>query len=238
MPNLPARRVQAPPQPFDVTKRLSDELVQCTGVDGAGVAVFASASTRDLVYATDTVSEELDEIQFTLGEGPCLDAFRFQHSELHDDIASGEARNRWPIFSSQVLALGAASVYAYPLTIGGEPFGVLEMYGRSPVSLASTDDATCRLYAESIGHAVLAELDPAYALISGTDLKVFRRGNVHVASGMLAARLGVPVEEALVRLRSAAFSQHRRITAVALEIVRGERLDLDSSRHTGIRGDT
>jgi hypothetical protein len=163
MPNLPARRVQAPPQPFDVTKRLSDELVQCTGVDGAGVAVFASASTRDLVYATDTVSEELDEIQFTLGEGPCLDAFRFQHSELHDDIASGEARNRWPIFSSQVLALGAASVYAYPLTIGGEPFGVLEMYGRSPVSLASTEDAICCVLPASSDHRRCARDRPRRA---------------------------------------------------------------------------
>jgi hypothetical protein len=98
-----------------MTKQLVSELVRETGIDGAGVAVFATASTRDLVYASDGVAEEIDETQFTLGEGPCLDAFRFDNPELHDDISGGAARARWPLFAAQVLGFGAARVYAYPL---------------------------------------------------------------------------------------------------------------------------
>lgn len=118
-------RESQPSEPFEVTKQLASELVRETGIDGVGVAVFATESTRDLVYATDGVAEELDETQFTLGEGPCLDAFRFDSPELHADMAGGEARARWPLFTAQVLGLGAASVYAYPLGGGGSPFGCL-----------------------------------------------------------------------------------------------------------------
>ncbi len=84
-------REVVPPESLAATKRLSRQLVEETGIDGAGVAVFATASTRDLVFATDVVAEELDEMQFTIGEGPCLDAYRFARPELHADMAGGAA---------------------------------------------------------------------------------------------------------------------------------------------------
>lgn len=176
-------RESQPSEPFEVTRQLANELVRETGIDGVGVAVFATESTRDLVYASDGIAEEIDETQFILGEGPCLDAFRFCSPELHDDITSGEARTRWPLFTAQVLALGAASVYTYPLGGAGAPFGVLELYGSSPVAVAPSDDVKCRSYAHAIAHAVLSELAPAYALASGSVGGVFRRGNVHIACG-------------------------------------------------------
>jgi hypothetical protein len=69
-----------PSEPFEVTKRLARELVRETGIDGVGVAVFATESTRDLVYASDVVAAELDETQFTLGEGSVPGCFPFRQS--------------------------------------------------------------------------------------------------------------------------------------------------------------
>lgn len=216
-----------PSEPFEMTKQLVNELVRETGIDGAGVAVFATASTRDLVYASDGVAEEIDETQFTLGEGPCLDAFRFDNPELHDDISGGAARARWPLFAAQVLGFGAARVYAYPLGGGGSPFGVLELYGGSPAVLAAHEDVTCRLFAHKIARAVLAELAPGNVLTSGSDAGVFRRGNVNVACGILAAYHKISVDEAMVRLRARAFSRQRRITAIAQGVIAGDRFDTD-----------
>jgi AmiR/NasT family two-component response regulator len=42
---------------------------------------------------------------------------------------------------------------------------------------------------------------------------------VHQAAGMLAVQLGVPVAEALVRLRVRAIATHRPISQVAAEVV-------------------
>lgn len=212
-----------PPEPFAVTKQLTRQLVREVGVDGLGLAVFATDSTRDLVFATDGVAEHLDELQFTLGEGPCLDAYRFDSPECHDDMAGGEALTRWPLFASEALSVGAASLYAYPLDGGGTPFGVLELYGRSPIALTPRDDVTCRAYAHTIAYAVVSELAPAYALTSGSNVGVFRHGNVHIACGILAAYHGISVDEAMVRLRALAFSRQRRITAIAQEVIEGER---------------
>ena len=147
--------------------------------------------------------------------------------ELHADMAGGEARARWPLFTAQVLGLGAASVYAYPLGGGAAPFGVLELYGSSPVALAPSEDVKCRSYAHTIAHAVVAELAPAYALTSGSDVGVFRRGNVNIACGILAAYHRVSVEEAMVRLRARAFSRQHRITSIAQEVINGDRFDTD-----------
>ena len=116
-----------PSEPFAVTIELVRQLVAETRVDGAAVAVFATETTRNLVFASDEGAEELDDLQFTLGEGPGLDAYRFHRQELHDDLAGGQAHVRWPFFSAQALSVGAASFYAYPLAGGGTPFGVLEL---------------------------------------------------------------------------------------------------------------
>ena len=56
---------------------ICDTVVRLTGVDGAAVAVLApSMGVRELVYATDALAQQLDELQFTLGEGPCVDAYQ------------------------------------------------------------------------------------------------------------------------------------------------------------------
>jgi len=216
-----------PSEPFAVTKQLTSQLVREVGVDGVGVAVFATDATRDLVFASDEIAEQLDELQFTLGEGPCLDAYRFERPERHDDMAAVEALARWPLFASEALSVGAASVYAYPLGGGGAPFGVLELYGRSPIALSPRDDVTCRSYAHTIAYAVVSELAPAYALTSGSAVGVFRRGNVHIACGILAACHGISVDEAMVRLRARAFSRQRRITEIAQDVIGGERFTPD-----------
>jgi AmiR/NasT family two-component response regulator len=77
---------------------------------------------------------------------------------------------------------------------------------------------------------VLRELDPGTLAASGVGggEGVFRRGNVNVAAGMLAARLRISVDEALVRLRALAFSRQRRITAIAQDIIAGDQFDADA----------
>ncbi|MBT2274414.1 GAF and ANTAR domain-containing protein [Rhodococcus qingshengii] len=208
------------------TRRLCADLVDRTGIDGVGVAVFATESTRDLVFASDEVAEELDELQFTVGEGPCLEAFRSHAPQLHDDVSGRETLDRFPVFSALAATAGAGSVYAYPLMIGEVPFGVLELYGHACGALAAREDVTCRIFAQSIAHVVLAELDSGVGPFQPVGARVFTRGNVHVAAGIVAVRLNVSVDEALVRLRGWAFAEQRRITAIAREIVNGERIDL------------
>src|SRR5258705_9335458 len=55
---------------------LCDAAVLRARADGAALAVLTQSShTRELVYATDIIARQLDELQYTIGEGPCVDAY-------------------------------------------------------------------------------------------------------------------------------------------------------------------
>jgi hypothetical protein len=42
---------------------------------GAGVSVMAEDGARGVAAASDPASARIEELQFVLGEGPCVDAF-------------------------------------------------------------------------------------------------------------------------------------------------------------------
>jgi hypothetical protein len=152
--------------------------------------VFATDTTRDLVYATDTAAEQIDELQFTLGEGPCLAAYRSSVPELHPDMADPAATTRWPMFVPEILDLGIHGIFAFPLGLGdGARIGVLELYRRQPGPLAAEHYRAAVGYAAVLGPTVVEELDPSRNPSTVMDPALFPRGNVHVAAGMMAAQL-------------------------------------------------
>ncbi len=100
------------------------------GVDGAWLSVMSDPARRTLVHATDQRAADLDELQFTVGEGPGTDAFRLGSPVLAADLESVAWRLRWPGFA---LALaGVAAVFAFPLVMGAIRVGVLGLYRKTP----------------------------------------------------------------------------------------------------------
>jgi len=58
------------------------------GMDGAGIAMVTTLGNRGVVCATDDVSARIEELQFSLGEGPCVDAldlYSLRSGELDSD---------------------------------------------------------------------------------------------------------------------------------------------------------
>ena len=68
------------------------------GVDGAGVALVTPQAHRGTVHATDAVATTIEELQFALGEGPCVDAAQQRSPVLLDELAdrSHWSADRWP----------------------------------------------------------------------------------------------------------------------------------------------
>lgn len=95
------------------------------------------------------------------------------------------------------------------------PFGVLELHGRTPITLTPRDDGTCRAYPHTIACAVVSELAPAYELTLGSTVGVSRHGYVHIACGIFSGCQGISVNAAMVGLRALTFSRQRRISAIA-----------------------
>src|ERR1700761_1493717 len=107
------------------------------GVDGGWLSVMSDPAQRVLVHATDRRAAELEELQFTLGEGPCTDTFRSGSPTLVADLAAVSWREWWPGFTVAGVAAGAAAVFAFPLVQGAIRVGVLGLYRRVPGALSA-----------------------------------------------------------------------------------------------------
>src|SRR5258708_24359593 len=110
------------------------------GADGAALEVLTrSLRFRELVYATDTIAEKLDELQYTIGEGPCLDAYFYDSPQFYPELESVAQTSRWPTFAADATQLGVRALFAFPVPDGQRPMGVLELYRRTAGSLAVSE---------------------------------------------------------------------------------------------------
>lgn len=203
-------------------RRIAELCVQMLGVDGAGMSLVSDAGHRGLVCATDDVSERIEVLQITLGEGPCIDAISASGpvlvSDLHgpDDVAIW----RWPAFMAAAVDAGVRAVFAFPLMIGAITLGALDMYRSSPGALDENELAAALLGAEAAAVALLwLKTSPDGALVDGADAGVGYGAQVHQASGMIMVQLGVTIDQAFSLLRARAFSTGRSLQDVAVDVV-------------------
>lgn len=193
----------------------ADRCACVLGVSGVGVTVGA-AGGGELVWRSDEVALALDELQFTVGEGPCVEAAA--GTRVFEADLAGSAPARWPGFAAAALELGVRAVFALPLAIGPIHFGVFELHRDRPGALTgdALGDALAFAQATSV---TLAESPAAQTLASGLDEPVAGRRRVHQAAGMISVQADISVAEALVRLRAYAYSRSRPVSEVAGDVV-------------------
>lgn len=197
--------------------------VATVGVDGAGLTVMVSPSLRETINATNTVAADLEELQLTLGQGPCLDAFTDGGPVLADDLHRPEYLARWPAFSPAALDSGAVAVFAFPLHIGAIRLGVLDLYRADAGGLSPQEMADVLAFADLAG-MILLDGTAGTALDSPElawqhDYAPAHQAVVHQATGMILVQLGVSAEAAFVRLRAYAYAHDRRLRDVARDVV-------------------
>lgn len=212
--------------------RLCHACVELLQVDGASVSLSHDGSTQGTFGSSGDMSRRLDELQFTFGEGPCLDAVRQGTPVLVADLGD-PAETRWPAFAGALVRSGISAVFALPVTIASKPIGALDLFRRSPGTLGATALSGGLLAAELAALPLMdlmsSDLDWDTAVQGGDgweQLASLSRIEVYQATGMLIGALDVGPTEALVRLRAYAFVHDMTATDTAWAIVEG-RLSLD-----------
>lgn len=205
------------------------------GVTGAGLVVMTSSAVRAPVCATDETCTRLEQLQFTLGEGPIVDAFKEGGPVLASDLSAPRWERRWPAFGVDAVKVGAQAVFAFPLQVGAIRVGVLQLYRIGTGALSSEEVAEALVVAHA---ATMVLLDGAGdgSRPAGDGMLPYR-AEVHQATGMVVAQLHVSVEEAFLRLRARAYVEDRTVEAVARDVVR-RRVRFEPGRPTqGHEGD-
>jgi GAF domain/ANTAR domain len=210
--------------------RLCDLSVDVTGMSGAGIMLISNNASQGSVCTTNQVSALIEDLQYTLGEGPCVDAYRQQEPVLEPDLASAPTE-RWLAFTPPAVAAGVRAVFGFPIQIGAARLGALNLYRDTPGPLSADQHADALVLAGVAARAVLTLQAgaPAGELADGLADGGNFRLVVHQASGMVSAQLDIDVAEALVRLRAYAFANNRPLTDVAIDVV-NRRLRFDAGQ--------
>jgi len=188
------------------------------GAGGVGVFVMAEG-VRGATFASNPLAANLEELQFTLGAGPGVDAYTdgIPIRECDLDMAT----ERWPGFCGSAVAAGARAAFAFPLRLGAARLGALSVYQSGPGPLDDEVYADALVLADVVTRGLLAAhaTVPAGSSAVGLGDDGTFDARVHQASGMVSVQLEVGVGEALVRLRARAFADSTPLTAVAADVV-------------------
>jgi GAF domain-containing protein len=209
------------------TEGLCDLSVEIAGVTGAGIMLMSGDIPRGPVCTTDDVSALIEQLQYDLGQGPCIDAYQQDQAVSEPDLATPRVP-RWLAFSGPAVEAGARAVFGFPLRVGAVRLGALNLYRAAPGPLTDEQHADALVMADVVADALLmlqSNAPPgrvAVELEAGANFHYV----VHQASGMVSAQLEVSVAQALIRLRAFAFGNDRPLEEVAQEVVsRTLRLD-------------
>lgn len=187
-------------------------------VTGVGLAWMTDEGPAGTIAATDSAAIALEHLQFTLGEGPCVDASRTGRPVLQPDLAR-TAPQRWPAFAEGALAAGIRAVFAFPLRVGAIRLGVLDLY-RDRAGPLSPDDLTEALTYADAATSVLLHAQ-AGSPVLGTVPVLHDRAEVHQATGVVSVQAGVGLADALLLLRARAFTEGRPLAELARDVLAG-----------------
>lgn len=214
---------------FDVQRILDvlvERMVTILPVTGAGVTLISADRAPRYVAASDDAALRFEQLQSSLGQGPCLTAYETGEPVALADLTVAE---RYPDFAPAAVAAGLAAVFTFPLHHGKQRLGALDLYRSSTGELApwAWDSAQ-----------TLADVASAYLLnaeareTAQTTADAFRKSSLHDALTGLPNRL--LLQE---RLEHAAHRASRSHTAAAVLFADLDRFKLVNDTYGHATGD-
>jgi hypothetical protein len=198
-------------------ERLCVGSVDHLSASGAGVSVVTGSGTREIIFATNEVSAQIEELQVSLGEGPCIDAWSSRLPVIEGDL-SHTSPDRWPMFVPAARAAGAAAVFAMPLQVGMSRVGALDLYRAEPGGLSAADLTDAVRLGDAVTQ-VLLRLEPYDGGVEMAEMGPPLSAEIYQAAGMVTVQLEVDIAEALARLRAYAYAEERPLWEVARDVV-------------------
>ena len=212
-----------------LTPGVSDDLCSplraAVSMPGAVISTLGSPRGSQTVGASTRLGARIDEIQIDLGEGPSWEALRTRRPVAASDLqADGGAL--WPGAWAALRELELGALYAFPLFVGTVGIGSIALYSMVARELSAADVAGLSRLAAIVSATLLRR---ALSRVEGSEDAAadgpYSRREVHQATGMVAARNGISVDDALMLLRGHAYAAGRSVREVAADVI-ARRLDL------------
>jgi GAF domain-containing protein len=187
------------------------------GADGAGLTMLEDKRTQTVVASAAFV-HAVDDVQYGLGEGPCLLAVESRATQTSGSLGGD---GRWPRFGPRVGRMGVHSVLSLPLLLPDEVVGAMNVYAHAKDAF---DPAAVRI-GELFARPAAVAVHNAQVLAQSQQLAeqlaeaLTSRAVIDQALGIVMSRTGANPEEAFDKLRALSRSQHTKVAAVAQGLV-------------------
>lgn len=203
------------------TERLLTELADITArVLSASCGVTTYRDDRSVTIASsDPLAAAVDQIQYDLGRGPCLQSLATGQTVIVPDMTD---EIRWQPFPARVLSLGVLSSLSLPLNVNGTTVGAINLYARTAGAL---DDPDCWIWATALAHQASAVIGAAFRQAEQAQLTdqlraaLTSRAVIDQATGILMAQQRCDADTAFALLRQASQSHNRKVRDIAATIV-------------------
>ena len=214
----------------EVLTRVAEFAVQAIpGADGAGLTLLEQGR-QDTVVASAPFVGQVDAIQYSIGEGPCITAAAEART-----VRSGAlgADRQWPRFGRRVEQLGVHSALSIPLLTSDGVLGAMNVYAHDRDAFDEHASVIGELFAVPAAIAVqnAQVLAQARRLTAQLQTALTSRSTIDQAMGILMSRVGCGPEEAFARLRAISQGENKKLHTVAQRLL-DEAVRTARARHT------
>jgi len=187
------------------------------GAGGAGWTLLEDDRTNTSV-ATAAFVSEIDDIQYGIGQGPCITAARDGQTVVSGSLGSDP---RWKRFGGRVARLGVHSVLSLPLATPDRVVGAMNVYARAKHAFDHRAAELGEIFAVPAAVAVqnAQVLAQTQRLAAHLQSMLETRGMIDRAVGIMMSRSGGTADQALARLRALSQNDHHKLVDVARQIV-------------------
>jgi GAF domain-containing protein len=209
-----ARRLQKQKDQHDTIVAVCEMAVATLGGDHAAITTVRRGEFATIA-ATSEVPRRVDAIQYSTGEGPCLDALRERQVFRTGDLAH---EPRWPRFGVRAVDdEGIVSMLSNVLYLDDDSVGALNVYSSRREAFGSEDEELVRILGTHAAVALQAAADHDRAENLQKALHNSRR--IGAAVGILMYSRRLTETEAFAALRSASQNTNRKLVDVAEEVL-------------------
>jgi hypothetical protein len=170
-------------------------VAEVPGADMAGITVLHEDGVARTRTATDELMVTIDQVQYDVGEGPCLEAARTQAMTR---AGVEDATVRWPVFAARAREFGIRSFLSAPILLDEQSLGSLNLYSRDGHGFGHTDQAVLHLLVVAVRYALEGVTRLTAAHIYGQQLEraLASRAPIEQAKGVVRAARNVSADQA------------------------------------------
>lgn len=192
-----------------------------------GITLLRDRKAATIGWSSET-AREVDEIQYSLAQGPCLSAAKEEREVYVPDLLQ---EDRWgPDYAAAVASHGLRSVLSLPFNLQGEAKAALNLYSDAPNKFDGRAADRARDFTREISEALRLAVRFSLHADSATNLRATleSRTIIDIAIGIVMAQNRCSQEAAVEILTEASSNSNIKLRDIAKSLV-------DSVGGTGAR---